>query len=256
MTHNFDYDFVKANISCFIFLQIYSIANLNDVSWGTRQGKKDEKADNRSFFQRLLGKSPDEEDEEDWSGGEGGSCSCIFCPKIWRPKEEPPPPEQPTGRRRTTKPSQKPSPSLQTKQPTRPPSISSQEQAGRIEEIHEENFEDEDEDEENIQVLERIVMDESCQDTIEMECDFGGIQIKELRRTQSLEWTKKMTNYTEEESDCLERCLELHRQPTDTKIFKKLHLGLREIENYRENQISKSNHFCVHLIGKSSSKDR
>lgn len=49
-----------------------------------------------------------------------------------------------------------------------------------------------------------------------------------------------MTNYTEEESDCLERCLTYHRQPTDTKIFKKLHLGLREIENYRENQISKS----------------
>ena len=24
--------------SCFIFLQIYSVANLNDVSWGTRQG--------------------------------------------------------------------------------------------------------------------------------------------------------------------------------------------------------------------------
>ena len=24
--------------SCFIFLQIYSIANLNDVSWGTRSG--------------------------------------------------------------------------------------------------------------------------------------------------------------------------------------------------------------------------
>ena len=48
-----------------------------------------------------------------------------------------------------------------------------------------------------------------------------------------------MTNYTEEESDCLERCLTHHRQPTDTKIFKKLHLGLREIENYRENQISK-----------------
>lgn len=163
-------------------MQIYSIANLNDVSWGTRQGKKDEKADNRSFFQRLLGKSPDEEDEEDWSGGEGGSCSCIFCPKIWRPKEEPPPPEPQTGRRRTTKPSQKPSPSLQSKQPTRPPSISSQEQVmgGRIEEIHEEIEVDEDEDE-NVQILERIVMDESCQDTIEMECDFGGIQIKELR---------------------------------------------------------------------------
>ena len=53
-----------------------------------------------------------------------------------------------------------------------------------------------------------------------------------------------MTNYTEEESDCLERCLTYHRQPTDTRIFKKLHLGLREIENYRENQISKSVFFA------------
>ena len=70
------------------------------------------------------------------------------------------------------------------------------------------------------------------------------------RRTQSLEWTKKMTNYTEEESDCLERCLTHHRQPTDTKIFKKLHLGLREIENYRENQISKS-HFWNFIFGQS-----
>ena len=51
---------------------------------------------------------------------------------------------------------------------------------GRIEEIHEEIEVDEEEDE-NVQILERIVMDESCQDTIEMECDFGGIQIKELR---------------------------------------------------------------------------
>ena len=51
---------------------------------------------------------------------------------------------------------------------------------GRIEEIHEEIEVDEEENE-NVQILERIVMDESCQDTIEMECDFGGIQIKELR---------------------------------------------------------------------------
>ena len=56
---------------------------------------------------------------------------------------------------------------------------------GRIEEIHEEIEIDEEEDE-NVQILERIVMDESCQDTIEMECDFGGIQIKELRSGQKL----------------------------------------------------------------------
>ena len=42
--------------SCFIFLQIYSIANLNDVSLGTRQGKKETTADNRIFFKKLFGK--------------------------------------------------------------------------------------------------------------------------------------------------------------------------------------------------------
>jgi cellulose synthase/poly-beta-1,6-N-acetylglucosamine synthase-like glycosyltransferase len=42
--------------SCFIFLQIYSVANLNDVSWGTRQAatKKDAK-DTRNFWQRIIG---------------------------------------------------------------------------------------------------------------------------------------------------------------------------------------------------------
>jgi len=38
--------------SCFIFLPIYSIANLNDCSWGTRQEKKVD-APKRSFCQRL-----------------------------------------------------------------------------------------------------------------------------------------------------------------------------------------------------------
>ena len=61
---------------------------------------------------------------------------------------------------------------------------------GRIEEIHEEIEVDEEEDE-NVQILERIVMDESCQDTIEMECDFGGIQIKELRSGHKIVFNKR-----------------------------------------------------------------
>ena len=62
---------------------------------------------------------------------------------------------------------------------------------GRIEEIHEEIEVDEEEDE-NVQILERIVMDESCQDTIEMECDFGGIQIKELRSGHKIVFNNRL----------------------------------------------------------------
>ena len=43
--------------SCFIFLQIYSIANLNDVSWGTRQGpkKNNDLEETKGFLGRLFG---------------------------------------------------------------------------------------------------------------------------------------------------------------------------------------------------------
>ena len=40
--------------SCFIFLQIYSMANMNDVSWGTRQAKKDGGAKERSLMDILC----------------------------------------------------------------------------------------------------------------------------------------------------------------------------------------------------------
>ena len=47
----------KENFSCFIFLQIYSIANLNDVSWGTRQGpkKNNDLEETKGFLGRLFG---------------------------------------------------------------------------------------------------------------------------------------------------------------------------------------------------------
>ena len=54
--------------------------------------------------------------------------------------------------------------------------------------------------------------------------------------TDSLDWTRKITNYTEDESDLLERCIREHRKPTDTKVYKKMHLGRREIEYYNENK--------------------
>ena len=40
--------------SCFIFLQIYSLANMNDVSWGTRQSGGGSGGDTRSFWDRLC----------------------------------------------------------------------------------------------------------------------------------------------------------------------------------------------------------
>ena len=51
--------------SCFIFLQIYSLANMNDVSWGTRQSGGGSGGDPRSFWDRLCCKPiPEEEPKE------------------------------------------------------------------------------------------------------------------------------------------------------------------------------------------------
>ena len=44
--------------SCFIFLQIYSLANMNDVSWGTRQEKKAGEPDPPSLMDRLCCRNP------------------------------------------------------------------------------------------------------------------------------------------------------------------------------------------------------
>ena len=60
--------------SCFIFLPIYSIANLNDCSWGTRQ-EKTTTGPSKSFCQRLCGKSEEESD----STFEGSNCTCFLC---------------------------------------------------------------------------------------------------------------------------------------------------------------------------------
>merc|ERR1712062_624401 len=59
--------------SCFIFLQIYSIANLNDCSWGTRQSgaKKDNRTPLDIAWQHF----------KDWCH------SCCNCP-VARIKEE------------------------------------------------------------------------------------------------------------------------------------------------------------------------
>ena len=63
--------------SCFIFLMIYSVSNLNDVSWGTRQGKSNKgKELKKSFWQRLMGKSDDQIRKEN----EGRDSRTYICP--------------------------------------------------------------------------------------------------------------------------------------------------------------------------------
>lgn len=61
--------------SCFIFLQIYSIANLDDVSWGTRQNKKRKDENNAE--------SEDETSDSACCGlfecGCFKACTCVIC---------------------------------------------------------------------------------------------------------------------------------------------------------------------------------
>ena len=67
--------------SCFIFLMIYSVSNLNDVSWGTRQGKSaNSKAVKKTFWQRLMGKSDEEVKKINEGKDDGGTnCTCVIC---------------------------------------------------------------------------------------------------------------------------------------------------------------------------------
>ena len=220
--------------SCFIFLQIYSIANLNDVSWGTRQGKKETKADNRTFLQRLFGKAPDDEDNEDETLTEGASCSCVLCPTVVKregevsPTKQQPVQETPPQRSRKTSQAQRAS--------VRTGSVSAITTAPTgSTELLDDVFEDE--EEEQAQLLERIYMDSTSTNKIYIECDFGGISIHELRRTHNLEWTKKMTNYTQDEEFFLDKCQSEHQQPNDKKEFRKQHLAKREIAVFNDTKV-------------------
>ena len=217
--------------SCFIFLQIYSIANLNDVSWGTRQGKKETKADNRTFLQRLFGKAPDDEDNEDDTLTDGASCSCVLCPTVVKREGEVTPTksvqETPPQRSRKTSQAQRASVRGSISAITTAPTGST--------ELLDDVFEDE--EEEQAQVLERIYMDSTSTNKIYIECDFGGISIHELRRTHNLEWTKKMTNYTQDEEFFLDKCQSEHQQPNDKKEYRKQHLAKREIAVFNDTKV-------------------
>lgn len=65
--------------SCFIFLQIYSIANLNDCSWGTRQAASTDKKVEKTFWQRVMGKSEEQIRKEAEEGEDGTNCACLIC---------------------------------------------------------------------------------------------------------------------------------------------------------------------------------
>ena len=65
--------------SCFIFLQIYSIANLNDCSWGTRQAASTDKKTEKTFWQRVMGKSEEQIRKEAEEGEDGTNCACLIC---------------------------------------------------------------------------------------------------------------------------------------------------------------------------------
>ncbi|CAG5082997.1 Oidioi.mRNA.OKI2018_I69.PAR.g10253.t1.cds [Oikopleura dioica] len=76
--------------SCFIFLQIYSIANLNDCSWGTRQAASTDKKVEKTFWQRVTGKNPEQIRKEEEEGLDGTNCACLICMDSYdiRSKEE------------------------------------------------------------------------------------------------------------------------------------------------------------------------
>ena len=80
-------------------------------------------------------------------------------------------------------------------------------------------------------------MDSTSTNKIYIECDFGGISIHELRRTHNLEWTKKMTNYTQDEEFFLDKCQSEHQQPNDKKEFRKQHLAKREIAVFNDSKV-------------------
>ena len=78
--------------SCFIFLQIYSIANLNDCSWGTRQGGggKNKKTPFDKAVDMVKGccigccKCPQAEEEEEISEGGTPACKQVKAKNIFQ----------------------------------------------------------------------------------------------------------------------------------------------------------------------------
>ena len=186
------------------------------MSWGTRQGPKKltDLEDDRNFWQKIIGVEPTKKkkrnsDSDDVSY-EGAGCSCILCPKIIK-KETLPSPVQPSRTRQTVS---RRETRLSRRSSNIAEAIIMEEQ--KNEEYHaastsEFNTDDVFEDDSipaevtQGQTLERIIQDHPSDEYIQFECDYGGLTIEELRETNNLDWTLKMTNYTEDGEYHLER---------------------------------------------------
>ena len=239
--------------SCFIFLQIYSVANLNDVSWGTRQGAKtDTKTDNRTFLQKVLGAKVDETGATVKS--DGTTCSCILCPTIEHSSSE-----QPTPQIAETK-----SVEIQTEEPgtmSDEPEEQNMERMGDTASaagISAAGFSvttgismattEVASDEQmsilmpsvlNTQNLEKKINDRKYDfimtKPIFRESYYGGHTIKVMRNYRPAQWTEKITNCAD---DSQFRSKNNPIQSTDTaNIFSSLDLFRREILQFEREQI-------------------
>ena len=61
----------------------------------------------------------------------------------------------------------------------------------------------------------------------------------ELRETNNLEWTLKMTNLTEDGEYLLAKNQSEHQQPSELKPYKKQYLADREKKYFEKNEIGK-----------------
>lgn len=231
--------------SCFIFLQIYSVANLNDVSWGTRQGTNNaKKTDDRSFFQKILGTTNDDIDE---SSINGTTCSCMLCPRILPQSDA----TQQSQMQQNTK-----AQSIQTDQ-SEITIISEVPQDEHIEEFEDcaatnisitenQNIPEVASPQEismfmprNDQALEKKINDVEydfiMSKLIFRESYYGGHTISIMRDCSPVEWTEKITNFSD---DVQFRLKSNPVQSTDTvNLFTKQTLFQREILQFDNEQL-------------------
>ncbi len=204
--------------SCFIFLQIYSIANLNDFSWGTRQAPSKTAAnDNRSFFQKIIGAEIKEEDPADPVQNDGYGCQCMLCPTI-----------VPAKNTKLYADQQENSPKIVTTEfqsqvcdndfiPDAPDRIS-------IEEIPPDT-------QELAYMIEDEFDEEFLEETIMKESYYGGETVHELKKSEFTQWTKMMTNC---ENEASQRIRMNPEQPSDPKMnFSYGWLYNREIDAFK-----------------------
>jgi len=88
------------------------------------------------------------------------------------------------------------------------------------------------------QTLERVIAHHNGNEFIQIECDYGGITIEELRNTNNLDWTLKMTNFTEDGEYFLEKNVRDHPKPNPRdNPYSREYLAKREISYFEKNEI-------------------